>query len=89
MTDAVARRTGLDPDVVASVLHGLQSVVTEQLLHGCPVRLTGFVSFLPATGRAAHDRPRATSGRAGTRRCEPRQVEVRAGRHLRRAVEGA
>lgn len=53
---AVSRRTGHDPAVVASVLHALQSVVGEQLLHGCPVRLSGLVTFSPA-GRAVRVRP--------------------------------
>lgn len=88
--DAVARRAGLDPLVVDAVLHALQSVVTEQLVHGCPVRLTGFVSF---STHDTHSGPPPHSHRtAPAPTCQTdsaRSVRVRPGTHLCRVVEGS
>ncbi len=87
LVNAISERTGESKNSVEAVLNSLETVVTEQVILGEKVAITGFVSFEQSergsrTGR--NPRTGETIEIAAAKTCK-----VSAGARLKSAVKGA
>jgi DNA-binding protein HU-beta len=84
---AAATRTGLRAEVVDQALQGIQSAITEALITGDRVSLTGFLT-LELVQRKAREGRNPKTGEALTIPAR-KAVKVSAGQSLKRAVAGS
>lgn len=87
LISAVSQRTGLAPTDVDQVLGGVQSVVTEALVNGDKVTLTGFLT-LEIVHRNARSGRNPQTGETMTIPARS-AVKLSAGQALKRAVASA
>ena len=86
LVNTISERTGESKSTVEAVVNSLETVVTEQVILGNKVSITGFASFEP-TSRGARTGRNPRTGEtiqiAATKGCK-----VSAGARLKAAVKG-
>ncbi len=86
LVNAISDRTGESRSSVDAVLNGLEKVVTEQVILGEKVAITGFVSFEPITRGARTGRNPRTG--ESIQIAPAKGCKVSAGARLKSAVKG-
>ncbi|MCY3577923.1 MAG: HU family DNA-binding protein [bacterium] len=86
LVSAISERTGESKSAVDSVLSSLETVVTEQVILGNKVAITGFVSFEQTTRGARTGRNPRTG--ESIQIAAAKGCKVSAGARLKAAVKG-